>query len=87
MVSSDQQSLHQELEHISMALQNCHFPKWALSKLQQNFQCRQHHHNETNSTDQQNSNTTNSNGTNPQQLQQQQHLHGGSLHTGIRGEI
>ena len=49
---SDQHSLHQELEHIRMALQNCHFPKWALNKLQQNFQCRQHNHNETNSTDQ-----------------------------------
>ena len=34
VVSSDQQSLHQELEHISMALQNCHFPKWALNTLQ-----------------------------------------------------
>ena len=30
VVSSDQHSLHLELEHISMALQNCHFPKWAL---------------------------------------------------------
>ena len=59
-VSSDQQSLHQKLEYISMALQNFHSPKWALNKLQQNFQCRQHNHNETTSTDQQNSNTTNS---------------------------
>ena len=41
VVSSDKQSLHQELEHIRMALQNCHFPTWALNKLQQNFQCRQ----------------------------------------------
>ena len=64
VVSSDEQSLHQELEYINMALQNCHFPKWALNKLQQKFQCKQHNHNETNSTDQQNSNITNSNGTN-----------------------
>ena len=64
VVSIDQHSLHQKLEHISMALQNCHFPKWGLRKLQQNFQCRQHNHNETNSADKQKSNTTNSNGTN-----------------------
>ena len=47
-----------------MALQNCHFPTWALNKLQQNFQCRQHNHNEPNSTDQHNSNTIKGNGTN-----------------------
>ena len=64
VVSSDQQSLHQELEHIMMALHNCHFLTWALNKLQQNFQHRQQNNNEPNTTDQQNASTNNNNVTN-----------------------
>ena len=37
VVSTNQQTLHKELEHIRKALQACHFPTWKLNKLQQNL--------------------------------------------------
>ena len=87
MVSSDQQSLNKELEHIRVAQHNCHFPTWVLNKLQQKFQCRQQTNNEPNSTDQQNSNTSNTNGTNHNNSNNKNILHGVSLNTGIGRKI
>ena len=54
----NQQSINKEWEHIRMALHNCHFPTWALNKLQQHFQYRQHNSNEPNSTYNQTPTTT-----------------------------
>ena len=41
VVSTNQQTLHKELEHIRKALQACHFPPWTLNKLQQKCDCKQ----------------------------------------------
>ena len=59
VVSSNQPSLTKELVHIRMALQCCHFPTWALNKLQQDFECRHYNNNEPSSTDSQNINNNN----------------------------
>ena len=37
VVSTNQQSLHKELEHITKALWACSFPPWALRSLQNKF--------------------------------------------------
>ena len=37
VVSTTQQTLHKELEHIRKTLQACHFQPWTLNKLQQKF--------------------------------------------------
>ena len=44
VVSTTQQAIHKELEHIGKALQACHFPPWMLNKLQQKFECRKPTH-------------------------------------------
>ena len=59
MVSSNQQSLHKELEHIRKALQACHFPTWTLNKLQQNYECKHYTNNEPSSMDTQPNNNKN----------------------------
>ena len=64
VVSNNQQSLHQEPDHIREALQSCNFPTWALNKLQQNFECKHYTSTEPGSTDNQTSNNHNNNGTN-----------------------
>ena len=63
VVSSNQPSLLKELDNIRMALQSCHFPIWALNKLQHNFECRHYNKNESSSTDSQHNNNDNINGT------------------------
>ena len=62
VVSSNPTSLNKDLENIRMALHCCHFPTWAMNKLQHNFQHR-HYNNEPTSADNHNSNN-NTNGTN-----------------------
>ena len=62
-MSHHQQALYQELDHIMAALQACHFPTWALNRLQQRFE---HHHQTStvsNSRDNQPNINTNSNNT------------------------
>ena len=56
---SNQPALNKELEHIRLALHCCHFPTWAINKLQQNFHHRHYNTNETTMAD--NQNTTNNN--------------------------
>ena len=63
VVSTNQQSLHKELEHIRKALQACSFPLWALNSLQYKFNCKHNIHNGQNSTDNQ-PNSNNNSGTN-----------------------
>ena len=62
VVSTNQQSLHIELEHMRKALQACSFPPWALNSLQQKFNCKHNIHNGQNSTGNQPNN--NDSGTN-----------------------
>ena len=64
VVSSNQQALNKELEHIRKALHCCHFPNWAFNKLQHNFQNRHHNNSETTTTDSYNTNNSNHNGDN-----------------------
>ena len=63
VISSSQPSLLKELDHIKMALQSCHFPTWALNKLQHNFDWRHYINNESSSTDSQHNNNHNNNWT------------------------
>ena len=63
VVSTKQQSLHKELEHIRKALQACSFPPWALSHLQHKFSCKHNINNGQISTVNQLNNSNNS-GTN-----------------------
>ena len=50
-VSSSQESLDKELEHIKTALQHCQFPPWALNQWHLKFtQCNQQSNNTTNTT-------------------------------------
>ena len=46
-----------------MALHACHFPTWALNRLQYNFEHRHYNNNEPSSTDSQLTNNHNNNGT------------------------
>ena len=62
IVSTNQQSLQKELEHIRNVLQACSFPPWALNSLQHKFNCKHNIHNGQNSTDNQPKNNNN-NGT------------------------
>ena len=62
IVSHDQQALHQELDQIRAGLQACHFPTWALNRLQQSFE--QHHQTSTVSNSRANQPTTNTNSNN-----------------------
>ena len=64
IVSSNQQALNKELEHIRKALHCCHFPTWELNKLQQNFQHRHYNSSESTTTDSQNMNSCNNAGDN-----------------------
>ena len=40
VVSTNQQTLHKELEHIRKALRACHFSPWTINKLQHKFECK-----------------------------------------------
>ena len=40
IASTTQESLHDELNHIMKALQECHFPPWALNQVQHKFECK-----------------------------------------------
>ena len=65
VVSTNQQTLHKELEHIRKALQACHFPSRTLNKLQHKFEHKHNINNGPNSRDNQpnnkNSGTNNNN--------------------------
>ena len=62
VVSTNQQTLHKELEHIKKAIQACSFPPWTFNKLPHNFY---HKHNINNGqssmVNQPNNNTNNNN--------------------------
>ena len=85
-VSTNQQSLHKELEHIKKALQVCSFTPWALNSLQHKFNCNHNIHNEQNSTDNQPNNNSGTITTTTTH-QQQEHLHSGTIHPWTRGEV
>ena len=65
IVSSSQEALDRELQHIRRALQACQFPNWALNQLQHKFlrykQPNQDTNHNNNSTQTNNNNTINSN--------------------------
>ena len=63
VVSSNQPSLLKELDDIKTALQACHFPTWALNKLQHNFECRHYIKNDSSSPNSQHNNNQDNNGT------------------------
>ena len=63
VVSTNQQSLHKELENKRKALQACSFPPWALNSLQHKCNCKHNIHSGQTSTDNQ-PNNNNNNGTN-----------------------
>ena len=75
VVSTNQQALHKEMEHIRTPLQACSFPPWSLNSLHNKINCKHSIHNGQNSWQ-------------PTQQQQQQwnkqeeeeHLHSGTLH-------
>ena len=66
VVSTNQQSLHKELEYIRKALQVCSFPRWALIHLQHKFNNKHNINNGQNSsiTQPNNNNNNNNSGTN-----------------------
>ena len=64
VVSTNQQSLHKELEHIRKALQACNFPPWVLNHLQNKFNCKQNINNGQNAAVNQPNNINNNSGTN-----------------------
>ena len=57
--STNQQTLHKELEHIRKTLQACIFLQWALKSLQHKFNCKHNIHNGQNSTDNESNNNNN----------------------------
>ena len=61
IVSSNQETLNRELQHIKEALQTCQFPNWVLKQLQQKFlKINQSNHNiRDNTTTNQDNNSTN----------------------------
>ena len=54
-VSSSQDKMDRELQHIKTALQHCHFPSWALNQWQHKFTHPKQHTTTTNSTSNNNS--------------------------------
>ena len=60
MVSSTQEDLNKELEHLRNALKDCHFPNWALNRLQQQFLQKHNHNNNNNNPPEEQSNNNNS---------------------------
>ena len=59
-VSSSQESMDKELDHIKTALQQCQFPPWALNQWHLKFtQSHQQSHNNTNTTNNPSNNTKN----------------------------
>ena len=77
IVSSNQETLNKELQHIKEALQACQFPNLALNQLQQKFlKTNQSNHNtrDNNSINQDNINTNNT--------KKQEHYFRGPLHQG-----
>ena len=61
VVSTNQPTLHKELEHIRKALQACHFPTWTLNKLQYKFKCKYNTNMGPNTSDNNLPNNNNSN--------------------------
>ena len=61
MVSSTQEDLNKELEHLNHDLKDCHFPNWALNKLQHQFLQKYNHNNNNPSEEQTNNNSRDSN--------------------------
>ena len=51
IVFTNQESLHKELNHISKALQACHFLPWGLKQLQHKFETKNNSNQETRSMD------------------------------------
>ena len=64
VVSTNQQTLHKELEHIRKALQACSCPPWTLNKLQHIFNYKHKINNGQSSTVNQPNSSNNSSGTN-----------------------
>ena len=69
VVSTNQQALHEEMEHIRKALQACSVPPWALNSLHNKFNCKHNIHNGQNSTDNQpNNNNIGTNNNNSKNI-------------------
>ena len=64
VVSTNQQELQNEMEHIRKTLQACSFPPWALNMPHNKFNCKHNIHNRQTSTDNQPSYNNNNCGTN-----------------------
>ena len=64
VVSTTQQTLYMELEHIKKALQACHFPPWTLNKLQHKSECKHNINNGPSSRDNQPNNNSGTNNSN-----------------------
>ena len=72
-VSSTQDKMDKELDHIKTALQHCQFPTWALNQWQHKFNHPSQEQTTTTSTTNNNNNTSDN--------KQVQNHHSGSLHT------
>ena len=70
IVSSNQEAMNKDLNHIKRALQACQFPLWALNQLQQKFESNHNYNQDSNHTNNpiniDSNNSTNNNSTNNQ---------------------
>ena len=64
VMSTTQQTLRMELEHIRKALHACHFPPWTLNKLQPKFEYKHYMDHRPNSGENQPNHNKNNSGTN-----------------------